>query len=108
MPFSVMAGLIPAIHVVRLGEAPQAFADRAPTVSETAAPLDDVDGRDNPRIKSGDGHDAEGTSHTSASAERRCGTRNVDVIDTFSVDPRCHSDGVDSGADDHGKSGDAE
>ena len=36
------------------------------------------------------------------------GTRNDYVIDTFSVDPRYHSDGVDSGADDHGKSGDAE
>jgi hypothetical protein len=33
---------------------------------------------------------------------------NDDVIDTFSVDPRYRSDGVDSGADDHGKSGDAE
>jgi hypothetical protein len=41
-------------------------------------------------------------------AEGGCGTRNDDVIDTFSVDPRYRSDEADSGADDHGKSGDAE
>jgi hypothetical protein len=46
--------------------------------------------------------------HDWATRRNMCGTRNDDVIDTFSVDPRYHSDGVDSGADDHGKSGDAE
>src|SRR5271169_4978356 len=46
MPFSVMAGLVPAILVVRLARGPNALPTGAPTVSETAAPLDDVDGRD--------------------------------------------------------------
>jgi hypothetical protein len=36
-----MAGLVPAIHVF-----------------SAEAPQKDVDARDNPRIKSGDGHDA--------------------------------------------------
>jgi len=58
------------------------------------------------------GHDGAGGRrnpfHPSGSAEGPCEARNDDVIDTFSVDPRYHSDGVDSGADDHGKSGDAE
>src|SRR5277367_263853 len=44
MPFSVMAGLVPAM--VRLACGPNAWPTGAPTVSETAAPLDDVDGRD--------------------------------------------------------------
>src|SRR5277367_4930104 len=44
MPFSVMAGLVPAM--VRLACGPNAWPTGAPTVSETASPLDDVDGRD--------------------------------------------------------------
>src|SRR5277367_3756773 len=44
MPFSVMAGLVPAM--VRLACGPNAWPTGAPTVSETAVRLDDVDGRD--------------------------------------------------------------
>jgi hypothetical protein len=53
MPFSVMAGLVPAIHEFSL-QWLKCLADRGPTVSETAVQLDDVDGRDKP------GHDGWG------------------------------------------------
>src|SRR5271170_914076 len=53
MPFSVMAGLVPAIQVVRLTRA-RMVADPLPTVYETVARADDMDGRDKP------GHDGRG------------------------------------------------
>ena len=53
-----MAGLVPAIHAVVIG--PSRQEERAPSrTSPLPNPLS-VDGRDNPRIKSGDGHDASG------------------------------------------------
>jgi hypothetical protein len=54
MPFSVMAGLVPAIHVVRLACGPKGFAGQEPTMCERTVSWDDVDGRDKP------GHDGEG------------------------------------------------
>jgi hypothetical protein len=50
MSFSVMAGLVPAIHVVQLARGPNAWPERAPAEQETAVRLGDVDGRDKPGL----------------------------------------------------------
>jgi len=78
---------------------PECLADRAPTVSETAVWLGDVDGRDNP------GHD--GTApwivgiafHSRGPAEGRCGTRNdglssIDLLDSLIVGRRLGPAGI--------------
>ena len=54
MPFSVVAGLVPAIHVGSAWPRPQGFADQAPTARGRPVRRVDVDGRDKP------GHDGGG------------------------------------------------
>jgi hypothetical protein len=62
MGHRVMAGLVPAIHVIQrtnalTGAQGESFAIGRPRQYETRF-RGIMDGRDNPRIKSGDGHDA--------------------------------------------------
>src|SRR5277367_4030527 len=87
MPISVMAGLVPAILVVRLARGPNALPTGAPTVSESAAPLDDVDGRDKP------GHD-DGGGRCHSCATRNDGGGRRRSIDSASPAPA--SSGADS------------
>jgi hypothetical protein len=60
MSFSVMAGLVPAIHVVQLARSPNAWP--IGRQQEIAVRLDDVDGRDKP------GHDGKWTRGERAAA----------------------------------------